>query len=156
MSYTHIRAGLIAMTGCLLAASCASTDEERESRDPLVQLAEDARLGERADRICFTGNIDSFSMASDRSVVIEAGVRDYYLLTFATHCQNLDFAQSLSFDAFGPCLTRGDSIKAYDTVFGGSSVGQPSMSCLIQDIYEWNPDAADEPAEEGEDDAADS
>lgn len=149
MALTFARPALVAFAGCLLAAGCATT-EDTASNDPLAEFAEDPRLGEEAGRICFTGQIDSFSMASDRSVVVEAGVRDYYLVTLVTRCQDLDFAQSLAFDSMGSCLSRGDAIYAFDSAFGPDRTDFPAQRCIISNIYKWNPDAAEETEAEAE------
>ena len=124
----------------LTAAACetAATDEP----DGVASFADDPRLGERADRICFTSQIDGFGQATDRTIVVEAGVNEHYLIETFGYCPNLDWAQSIRFDAFSSCLTRGDSLMPYETLFASDYSGLAApRACLISSIHEWNPDA---------------
>lgn len=136
----------------LLLGACATTDEDTPSTKEafLEELMEDPRVGEEVDRICFTGSIDGFSHATDRSVVVSVSPsRDYVITTF-TRCRDLDYAQSIIFDDFGACLTRGDKIYAFDSAFGPSRLDSPSLGCQVDKIYEWHKDAEaeEEPAED--------
>lgn len=128
----------------LALASCAAGPGDGEA-DARAQgfdgYQDDPRLGERVDRICFGSRINSFRDGADDTVLVEAGVNDWYLVhTYS--CPDLDYAQALSFDRFGSCLRRGDGVIAYDSAFGSDSTGPAPRSCQIRAIYEWDPDAA--------------
>jgi hypothetical protein len=75
-------------------------------------------------------------------------VNDEYLVEVTGSCYDLDRAQSLSFDTFGAssCISRGDSIYAYDSVFGPDRTDIPPVRCPIKAIYKWDEDAADQEA----------
>lgn len=147
-----LRAAAIASTSLALLTACATTEAEPRDRNPYT---DDPRLGEKVDRICFGSQIDGFGETTDNTVIVEAGVRDYYLLETTGYCPNLDFAQSIAFDRFGACLTQGDSVIAFDTLFPDHGRGGlASRECLITAIYEWNPDAGEADMDaETEDDA---
>lgn len=132
-----------------LLAACSTSPDTEESADWL----NDARLGEKVDRICFTGSIDNFRAATRETVIVEKGVNDEYLLEMMGKCSDLDRAQSLSLDTFGgsSCLTKGDSIFAYDSVFGPDRTDMPAMRCPIRGIYKWNEDALEDDGDEAED-----
>lgn len=129
---------LFAIVGCSTAPDEATGNDAEAWR-------EDARLGEQVDRVCFASNIDSFRMATRGSVIVEEGVNDEYLIETVGNCYDLDRANSLSFDTFpgASCATKGDSIYAYDSVFGPDRTDIPPARCPIRAIYEWNEDAAD-------------
>jgi len=127
----------------LAACSGAPTQEENPA-----EWMSDARLGEKVDRICFQSSVDSFRSHTDSTVIVEKGVNDEYLIETMGRCHDLDFAQSLSFDTFpgSGCITRGDSIYAYDSVFGPDRTDPPTIRCPISAIYEWDEEAADQEA----------
>ncbi|MEM5517266.1 DUF6491 family protein [Henriciella sp. AS95] len=141
---------LTAASAALLMAlaGCSSTAASDETAD---EWRTDARLGERVDRICFGSSIDNFRNATRNTVIVEKGVNDEYLIETVGRCYDLDHALSLSFDNSpgAGCISRGDAIYAYDSVFGPSQTDMPSVRCPIAAIYEWDEDAAeDEPADE--------
>ena len=131
-----------AAAAALAACSSAPADEEP------AEWMSDARLGEKVDRICFKSSVDSFRSHTDSTVIVEKGVNDEYLIETMGRCQDLDFAQSLSFDTFpgSGCITRGDSIYAYDSAFGPDRTDPPSIRCPISAIYEWDEEAAEQEA----------
>ncbi|WP_084396796.1 DUF6491 family protein [Henriciella aquimarina] len=149
---THlIRSLAVATAASAMLAACSSAPADSENENEWMQ---DARLGEKVDRICFRSNIDSFRQNTRNTVIVEKGVNDEYLLQTMGNCYDLDHAQSLSFDTSmgSSCLTKGDSIYAFDSVFGPDRTDPPSIRCPIAAIYEWNEDAAeDEEADASED-----
>lgn len=145
MFHTEI-AKYAVISGLLLAATaCASTTP---ANDGLPEgFAEDARLGEEVDRICFASNIDSFQNAARKTVVVEEG-NDHYLIEIFGSCQNLRVAQSLGIDTMGSCLTRGDRLLVSDSVFGFSQRDTHTTSrCTISRMYDWDPKAEAHDAE---------
>lgn len=137
-----------ALTGAaLVLASCATGPDGEANARPqgFEDYENDPRLGERVDRICFGSQIDSFGETTSETVLLEAGVNDWYLV-HTYRCSELDFAQSLRFDRFGSCLSRGDDIIAYDSAFGPDNTGPAPRNCPIRAIYEWDEDAVEEDA----------
>ncbi|MGB3625087.1 MAG: DUF6491 family protein [Henriciella sp.] len=133
----------IAATALLLAAGACSTTAEDADPDA---WRTDARLGEQVDRICFSSSIDNFREADRRTVIVEKGVNDEYLIETMGNCYNLKNAMSLSLDTFGgsSCIGRGDSIYAYDSAFGPDETDLAPVRCPISAIYEWDEDALDQ------------
>lgn len=128
----------LAAAGVLGACQSPGLDDDPED---FMSYRDDARLGERVDRICFTRNISGFGETTDDTVIVEAGVNDYYLIKTFGRCADLEYANSMSFDQFNEiCLSEGDGIIPYDSAFGPDAAGLPPRSCLIDEIYNWHPD----------------
>ena len=128
-----------------LLAACASSSSAEEE---MANWQEDARLGEKVDRICFSDSIDSFRMATRDAVIVRKGVNREYLVEMVGQCPDLDNANSLNFDTSpgSSCVTRGDKIYAHDSGFGVDRSGVAQLRCPIRAIYEWNEDALDDEA----------
>ena len=125
---------------CLMLTACASTDEERST----AIEADDPRLGEQVNRVCFTRTIDNFKTVSDRQVILSASPRREYLVETGS-CFQLDRAQRIGLtDRGGNCLRRGDIILVSENVFASRSNTQQPDRCFIRSMYEWNVDAANE------------
>ena len=134
-----------------LLSACATVanggDEAVDTVRGAERFAEDERLGERVDRMCFTSSIDGFSDAEDDTIVLRASASRHYLVE-TTSCHNLDWAQSVAIDSHSSCATRGDRLIVYDTAFPThSNDGLRTQRCLITGIYEWDPDAGEETEE---------
>lgn len=131
-----------------LLTACATTDEDASPRaQSFADLEGDTRLGEQVDRICFSRQIDGFGETTRNTVVVDAGVNDYYLLRTTGSCFDLEFAQSIAFDSFSSCLTRGDRLVAFDSAFGPGHGDTRPQRCLITEIYAWDADAESVPEE---------
>ena len=141
-----------------LAAMLAASAGAAFAQQAPDGFAGDPRLGEQVNRMCFGRSINGFEDATDRTVVLRARVNDHYLVETAGYCPDLDWAQSIGLDQFSSCLTRGDSIIPFDSVFGASRSGHFGASrsghrgfpCRIRAIYEWNPDAGEPGEADGE------
>lgn len=121
----------------LILAACATSSPRLEAEDFLASPA----LGEKVDRICFVRSIDGFSQPTRTTVIVEEGLNDHYLIEVFGACQDLDWAQSLTFTrTTGSCLTRGDRLLAFDTVFPDRSDLRFSNQCTIRAIYDWDRD----------------
>lgn len=131
-----------ALSALLFAAACSTTTDET---DPDAWRT-DARLGEQVNRICFSSSIDNFRETTRNTVIVEKGVNDEYLIETMGSCYELQGAMSLSLDTFGgsSCISKGDSIYAYDSVFGPDQTDLAPVRCPISAIYEWHEDALDE------------
>ncbi len=152
LSHRTIFAGMIFT---LAACATATTPEERAEERAAQVFADDPRRGEQVDRVCFARSIDSFGETTKRAVVIREGF-DHYLVETFGGCFDLDWAQSLAIDSFSSCLTRGDNIIAFESVFGPDKTDGIRNSCKVKAIYEWDHDAKedDETEEKSEDSEA--
>lgn len=121
----------------LCVGACASSDTEP---DRTINLAEDKRVGEQLDRLCFTSGINGFSWTSSTSVILSRGTKDF-LVTTRSRCRDLRDAQSLAVDSFSGCLSRGDRLIGFDSAFGRNSSHIPPFPCFVDEIYEWDRDA---------------
>ena len=142
---TTLRIATLTSAAAAVLAACSSAPD---GNDDMANWQDDARLGEKVDRICFTDNIDNFRNATRNTVIVEEGVNDEYLIETAGSCYDLKNAMSLSLDTFGSssCVSRGDNIFAYDSAFGPDSSDIPPIRCPIGAIYEWNEGAAEDMA----------
>ena len=148
MQHRHLAifAVLFAVSACATTTSPEALAAKQQAKADAV-FADDPRRGELVDKVCFTRQIDSFGETTKRAVVIREG-RDYYLVETFPGCFDLDWAQSLAFDSFSSCLSKGDRLVAFDNAFGHNDrgVGQP-QTCRVKAIYEWDRDAeTEEPA----------
>lgn len=130
---------LFIISACATATSPEQQAELEEKRASEV-FANDVRRGDAVDRVCFTRQIDGFGETTDRAVIIREG-RDHYLVETFGGCFDLDWAQSLAFDSFSSCLTKGDRIFAFESAFGPDRKTRHPQSCRVKAIYEWNGDA---------------
>lgn len=105
---------------------------------------DDPRLGEEVRRMCFSRNVSGFGETTRRTIVLRARVNEYYLVETFGFCRDLDWAQSIALDSFGPCLTRGDTIHTSDSVFASDRRHGLANQCRVRAIYDWDPDAQSE------------
>ena len=120
-----MRLALLAGSSILLAA-CATQAPTDGKPKGVAQFANDARLGEEVDRICFASSISGFHDATDDTVVISKGFI-------------LDQAQQLAVDATTSCLTRGDHIIASDSIAGfHDDSGFGVQRCRVKSLHKWN------------------
>ncbi|MEM6554754.1 MAG: DUF6491 family protein [Pseudomonadota bacterium] len=151
----------IAFAALLFTVAACATDttpealEAREKARAAEVFADDPRRGEEVKKICFASQIDGFGETTDRAVVVREG-RDHYLIETFPGCFDLDFAQSLAIDSFSSCLSKGDRIIAFDSVFAHSSHSRINRSCLVKTIYEWDRDAKDTETDETTDEDAEA
>lgn len=123
-------------------ATAAHSDGKEEKPRGVEQFAGDPRLGEEVSRMCFTSSIDSFSNATDDTVVLEVSPRKSYLVEVTRACSRLESAQSVALSSKSSCATKGDRLLVSDSAFGlRQSSGIGPEKCLIKSIYEWNEDA---------------
>lgn len=131
LSLTAILAAGAFMAGC--ASTTGASDDDRIAAD-------DPRLGERVNNICFARSIDRFSTVSDRQVILQTGPNREYLVETGA-CFQLDRAQRIGLDNSSGCVSRGDILIVSEQIFGNSAGAAAPDRCFIQAIYEWNPDA---------------
>lgn len=143
----YIRPALIAAS-LFVVAACASTAESDNKAKGIAAFKDDARLGEKVDKICFNRNIDGFSNNERKTVVLTSGVNKDYIVEVRGVCLNLSHAQSIGIDSTLSCVRRGDYLIVSDSAFSlndGAGIGPDR--CLIDRIHKW-----DKKAEQRKDD----
>lgn len=137
-----LAASALALTACSTGPGMDGADAQARGFE---DYEGDPRLGERVDRICFGSQINSFGETTNETVLLESGVNDWYLVhTYS--CQDLRFAQSVSFDRYGSCLGQSDAVIAYRSFTGPDRSEPDPQRCRIRAIYDWDPDAVAEAA----------
>jgi len=127
-----------------LLAACAAVPGEARLRG-IEKYADDPRLGEAIDRICFASTIDGFSLNGRETVLLHDG-RDRYMVEVSAGCLDLEFAQTLALDSTLSCLSRGDALIVSHA--SGGSFGP--QRCLIREIRKWDPKAGQADAKSAE------
>jgi hypothetical protein len=135
-----MRTTLFTLLAATALASCATPTGETRVRG-IEKYADDARLGEETNRICFASSIDGFSMNDRETVLLHEG-RDRYMVEVTAGCTDLDHAEAIGVDSTSNCVTPGDSIVVSQAL-GGTFTPQ---RCMITEIRNWDPKA--EKAEE--------
>ncbi len=134
------------LSACATAANGASRDDAPKG---VEKFAEDPRLGEQTDRLCFASSVDNFHSATRDTVVLDVSPSKSYLVEVTNGCFNLDRAMSMTLDTVSGCATRGDYLIVSDSAFGLSqSSGLGPDRCLIRSIYEWDEDAAEDQSDD--------
>lgn len=132
---------LLALSGMLFSA-CA-VQEKKQS-----EFADDARLGEAVDSVCFTGGLSGFYSVGDQALVLRDGPGRSYLVETG-FCPNLRLVEGLRLDDPSNCLRRGDRLSVFDTPLPekGFQSDRPDH-CTVTMIFEWHPDREEEPAQD--------
>jgi len=144
--FTLLRTTLL--TSCAAALTACATGPVDQS--PPDAYADDPRLGERVDRICFGRSINGFGETTSDTIVVRANVDDHYLIETFGSCRDLAWAQSIGLDQFSSCVTTADALIPYDSAFGPDHSGVVPQACRIKAIYEWDPDAEDSASADGD------
>lgn len=134
----------MAFTSSLLLFACETTSTDKSGEDPLkgiAALAEDPRLGEKVNRICFASQIDGFRAATKNTVIVESGLRKEFIMETFGGCSNLRSAQAISLPTGFSCLSDKDNIIVHESVFGTASTPFSNERCTIKSIYRWNENA---------------
>jgi hypothetical protein len=130
-----MRSALALIAVASMAAAC-QTAEQRAQTSAALEREIAARQGEEVDRVCFTGNINSWRPLGRDAVLVRQSVRDWYKLDLLGACQP-DWALTTIALRTRPsgssCLTRGDTLIT----------NEPNVrsSCFIDAIHVWNEDA---------------
>lgn len=135
---------ILAASALLVLAGCATDDATTKTAEAETV---DPRRGDEVDRLCFARNINGFGETTRNSVVVSEGLDQYLVETFRG-CFDLDDAQSLAIDSSLSCLTRGDRITGFDSVFGPDNTRPRSYACTVKAIYEWDDEAEAAPETE--------
>lgn len=136
-----MRSTLITVLAATALTACATPTGEPRVRG-IEAYADDPRLGEETNRICFASNIDGFSMNERETVLLHEG-RDRYMVEVTAGCAELDYATAIGIDSTSNCVTPGDSIIVSQAL-GGTFAPQ---RCMIREIHLWDP-KAEKPEEE--------
>ena len=140
-----LAATLFTLAACATASS-PENEAKRLEREAELTFANDVRRGEEVDKICFTSTIRGFSNNTERAVVLRNGRQDY-LVTTRSRCNDLEDAFSLGIRSSLSCIRRGSRLIGKDTLFARNFDGRPSISCLVDKIYEWDSKAGREATE---------
>jgi hypothetical protein len=128
---------LLALSAAALAA-CAANPATPAKAKGLAQFAGDARLGEETNKVCFASTIDGFHDATDDTVVLSKGTKDYLVEVYG-NCFNLDQAQQLAVDAPTSCLSKGDHLITSDSISGfDDRSGFGVQRCMVKSIHNWD------------------
>jgi hypothetical protein len=130
------------LTVCALAAAlaaCATGDTEPRVKGA-AQFADDPRLGEATNSVCFASRLNGFSDTTRDTAVLDFG-RKHYLVEVFGACTKLRRAMAIGVDNNSGCMTRGDHLVVSDTVFVDSDSGLGPQRCAIKAIYDWDPKA---------------
>ncbi len=120
-------------------SSCATTVSD--GPQGLAKFADDPRLGNKVDRICFSGSIDSFFGAEGDTIVLSKGLGRDYRVRLSGLCNNLEHAQSMALERQSGCASRGDYILVSESPFTlNDDIGLGPDRCYIDEIYEWHKD----------------
>ena len=134
---THLVFCLLAATSILNA--CATSTVSAQQERGIAAFADDVRLGEEVNKICFNRNIDGFSNNTRDTVVLSAGPSKDYIVEVRGICPNLRYAQSIGIDTSQSCVTRGDYLVVSESAFpSGTSSAMSPDRCLIDKIYKWD------------------
>lgn len=145
-----MRPSLALAAAMFAVAGCASTDGSEREPSGVAKYADDARLGEKVDRICFAGNIDSFGDNTRDTFTVREG-RDHYLIEVFGTCTPLEHAVTMRIDASTSCLTNGDRIVVSDSLMPQPSQPFSTARCMVKSMYKWNPKAQESDGEPAED-----
>jgi len=136
------------MVFILLAALAGCATAKREAFDPDA----DPRIGAEVKRACFpfTASVQGgYRRIGEHDAFVTGAMRRKYLLVFSSGCGDLRLGGAAPvFRNYGDnCRYRGERIETFSSGYGVSG------ACVIQHIYEWNPDGdeGDAQGEAGED-----
>lgn len=135
-----MRLSLTLATAMLAVAGCASTDGAERPPAGIAKYADDPRLGEEVDRICFASNIDSFGNNTRDTFTVKEG-RDHYLIEVFGTCTPLEHAVTMAIGASTSCLTRGDTIIVSDSLTTRRDQPFSTARCVVKSMHEWDPKA---------------
>ena len=131
----------------LIAASCASTEDETEAADVSV----DPLVGEQVDRICFRRQINGFTdWEQGLGIILQRGVNDQFLVTFQPPCQVANRALRVGLNsrfATSGCVEEVDPIFLSDSLTP-SRIPFSSQRCIVDGIYEYDVDDDEDAAAE--------
>jgi hypothetical protein len=120
---------LAACTAAVLAA-CATPATKMADSKP------DPRQGKEVRQICFSEQIRSWREDSNKSVIVQKGVKEEFKLELIGACEPRDAFTSIGLISRvggGLCLSTGDRLVT-DARYDGP--------CTIRRIYEWHEDVA--------------
>ncbi len=148
-----MRPSLTLATTLLILTGCASTGGSEREPAGIAKYADDPRLGEEVDHVCFANNIDSFGDNTRDTFTVREG-RDHYLIEVFNTCTPLEHAMTMMIDTSTSCLTSGDSVIVSDSIMPRR--GQPfsTARCSVKSMHKWDPKAEaaqDEPEASSED-----
>ena len=138
----------------LVLAGCTTAAGTERKPTGVAKYADDPRLGEEVDRLCFASNIDSFGNNTKDTFTVKEG-RDHYLIEVFGTCTPLEHAVTMAIGSSTSCLTNGDSIIVSDSLTGGRNDPFGTARCVVKSMHKWDP-KAESKEDDPEADAAES
>ena len=135
-----MRLSLPLAAAMIALAGCATTDGSERKPTGVAKYADDPRLGEEVDRICFASNIDSFGDNTRDTFTVREG-RDHYLIEVFGTCTPLEHAVTVAIGSATSCLTNGDSIIVSDSLMPRRDQPFSTARCVVKSMYKWDPKA---------------
>lgn len=119
---------LAALAAAALAAGTPAQAGKTAGKTPEAAEKEAAPAKEKKKRssCAFRRSINGFTVVDDKHLILESGVRHYFLATLSPGCHYLDFETAIaikSTPAAGICVERGDRVILDD-----------HYTCWIRDI----------------------
>ena len=149
-----MRPSLTLASTLLILTGCASTGSSEREPAGIAKYADDPRLGEEVNRICFASNIDSFGNNTRDTFTVREG-RDHYLIEVFGTCAPLEHAVTMKIGASTGCLTNGDRIIVSDSLMPRRDQPFSTARCVVKSMHKWDP-KAEKTQDESDTDSADS
>ncbi len=127
--------------------ACANTETETKAKPKgIAEFANDPRLGEKIDKICFLRAMRGFKTINDRTILLRKNRKERYAIETYGTCMDLDFAWELGFLESSTCL------RTYDRFVITRGTSAPiERTCTVKSIHKWNEaakDTTDKPQED--------
>lgn len=115
-------------SGLVLFTACATAPQSPEPPKPgIAAFKKDLRLGDKAENVCFAGQIGHARGLSQNTVIVKSGLGDEFVIEVTQDCQTLESVRSLAMEAGFSCLSDSEKI-----IIDGSE------KCTVQSMHRWN------------------
>lgn len=136
---------LLPLLGFALLTGCNSVGTQGKKPHTqrvygLAALKDDPRLGEEVNKICFTHMIHGFNSLDERTVILNRGVKEDYVVETYGSCVDLDYAWEIALASQSSCLRKYDSL----IITRGSTIPNSdpfTRTCRIKSMHKWNKNA---------------
>ena len=124
---------MLLVGACTLLVACASNAD----RPTVEQILQEKGLvkGESVDRV-YQFRINGWQALDEQNLILEAGVKDQYLITLRSFCLNLEHAFSIG------VTSRMSSVAKFDQIIVQEAGGGREY-CNIDEIYKLTPAASE-------------
>jgi Family of unknown function (DUF6491) len=139
---------MIRLTAAALTAVCLPACEtlDKDVRPRGVAMYEgDPRLGNPAEKMCITEEVDGIMKTEEQSVVIREGSK-HFLVEVPRSCAEMEYARWVAMDVENgtrfrgtqKCVSAGDNIYVSEASSGPAAFLGPQR-CVITALHEWHP-----------------